>query len=485
EFNNYYKLDIGSIENNILVQRDGSLSGYIYPDLSQDINEIRIKAIDSVGNQSINDVRTIYLVKKNTQYAVLKPENLKVNANDLVNIKVKVNNVSKAKEVLFKYKIDANLAKIIDVTVLSENIGNISIEYSISMDSDNYQVVSGKIKLLESISGEKELVNIKLENNSLNLYNTEISLEGSTSYTNDSGKTIVLDTIFVKYTNALESVLAEILPYWGEGLTYKSYSNIVPSLGSNYDYSNIGLNIKVKDNKGKEYPIIYNNDVNKFIAVLPLKEDMYTLTYDMPGHFIIDRRFTIDRVDDFGGGYVESIEFERVLAGDINKDNVIDINDAIIIRDNYLSTLREADINYDIIVDMKDMNYIIQNYLTKNPNIIDSPEPVEEKDGEVLQDVINSLKKTTIVSTNSIMNLKGESTQTTVILTWNEPDVKIGLTGYIIYREGKEIVNLRAGTVSYIVEGLKPNTIYGFKVVVKYVNGNVSKAISINIRTKK
>ncbi|MEG1987517.1 MAG: fibronectin type III domain-containing protein, partial [Bacilli bacterium] len=82
-------------------------------------------------------------------------------------------------------------------------------------------------------------------------------------------------------------------------------------------------------------------------------------------------------------------------------------------------------------------------------------------------------------------NLKGEATSKTAQLTWEAPESKVGLVGYVIYKDGKELTTVDANTLSYTVEELRTNTNYGFKVACKYSNGEKSKPVSINIRTKK
>jgi len=78
----------------------------------------------------------------------------------------------------------------------------------------------------------------------------------------------------------------------------------------------------------------------------------------------------------------------------------------------------------------------------------------------------------------------GEITNNSVIIEWNAPEEKEGLVGYEIYKDGKLIAEVN-NTTSYKLEALKANTIYGFKVVSKYSNGQKSKPVSINTRTKK
>lgn len=82
-------------------------------------------------------------------------------------------------------------------------------------------------------------------------------------------------------------------------------------------------------------------------------------------------------------------------------------------------------------------------------------------------------------------NLKGEATSSTVKLTWEEPTSTIGLEEYIVYKDGKKLTTVDAGTTEFMVDGLRANTNYGFKITAKFINGEESKPISENIRTKK
>lgn len=84
-----------------------------------------------------------------------------------------------------------------------------------------------------------------------------------------------------------------------------------------------------------------------------------------------------------------------------------------------------------------------------------------------------------------IKNLRGVATKNEVKLTWDAPSSEVGLIGYVIYKDGKVFTEVPVGTTEFIVDGLRANTNYGFKVVTKYSNGEVSKPVSENVRTKK
>ncbi|MGL5381526.1 NPCBM/NEW2 domain-containing protein [Clostridium sp.] len=83
-------------------------------------------------------------------------------------------------------------------------------------------------------------------------------------------------------------------------------------------------------------------------------------------------------------------------------------------------------------------------------------------------------------------NLKSEEVSgTSIKLSWDEPDNILGLREYVVYKDGKEYETLPINTTEIVFDGLRINSIYGFKVVARYVNGNESKPVSINIRTSK
>ena len=97
-------------------------------------------------------------------------------------------------------------------------------------------------------------------------------------------------------------------------------------------------------------------------------------------------------------------------------------------------------------------------------------------EGDFLKDIIVS--KVSKFKTEEVTNNK-------VILTWEEPKNIVELVGYEIYKDDKFIGEVEKDTIRFIVEGLKENTIYRFKVISKYSNGQKSKPVSINARTKK
>ncbi|MGL5380204.1 fibronectin type III domain-containing protein, partial [Clostridium sp.] len=112
---------------------------------------------------------------------------------------------------------------------------------------------------------------------------------------------------------------------------------------------------------------------------------------------------------------------------------------------------------------------------------IESTETIEK----ALRDSIEALEVEIEIVVSKPLNLNGEVSSDEVILNWDEPKEATGLESYIVYMDGKVVAEIPATENTFTATKLKANTIYGFKVVSKYSNGEKSKPVSINIRTIK
>ncbi|USK36291.1 dockerin type I domain-containing protein [Bacillus sp. F19] len=85
----------------------------------------------------------------------------------------------------------------------------------------------------------------------------------------------------------------------------------------------------------------------------------------------------------------ESISYPTVLekAGDINKDNVVDIHDVILLEQYWGTNNRNADMNFDKTVDAKDFKLLEANYLKENDYILDTPTAVKEYNGKTIESI--------------------------------------------------------------------------------------------------
>jgi len=142
----------------------------------------------------------------------------------------------------------------------------------------------------------------------------------------------------------------------------------------------------------------------------------------------------------------------------------------------YLSTFSQ----YAARLDDDERTFFDVNYLTGPGNYSEFGIDFEER--------FSGLDKSEIaeIVVGKINNLKASNVdKNSITLNWNKPSTIVGLVEYIIYKDGKLVDKVDASTTSYNFTGLKTNSIYGFKVIGKYSNGEESKPVSINVRTKK
>lgn len=118
---------------------------------------------------------------------------------------------------------------------------------------------------------------------------------------------------------------------------------------------------------------------------------------------------------------------------------------------------------------------------------IDEIVQVEDKNKEKLQEAEKTKEEPKEVTTvtEKPINIQADTDSTSATISWEAPENTNGLAEYVIYKDGKTLETIDASNTSYKVEDLKANTIYGFKVASKDSNGEISKPVSVNVRTKK
>ena len=78
-------------------------------------------------------------------------------------------------------------------------------------------------------------------------------------------------------------------------------------------------------------------------------------------------------------------------AGDTNKDDVIDVLDALAVQTYWGTNKASADFNFDKVVDRKDMDYIVKNYGLQNPTVNKAPKAKKSYKGSTLESILEDL----------------------------------------------------------------------------------------------
>ncbi|MEH7451466.1 S8 family serine peptidase [Gottfriedia acidiceleris] len=341
--------------------------------------------------------KLLYYVKKGTPYGTALPNKQTVKAGETVTITLSMNNMANMKQAVYSF-VDPSLS----------NADLVSIKPHATLD--------GK-------------VDIKTVNTDVNIDGTMVkrtditaTLTGDTALTGLSGKVPMVDITYkvkdnsgsvspslaqfnVLYSNTDDTKKSSFgisLPYQVER-TYsfmKSWVN-AEAFGLQttdepltMDYIKAGAKVKITDEAGKEYPNTLGNDgfLWHLTSNLPVTDKPFTLEVDMPGHFTVKKIFTIGLKENGEvKPYSKALYYDRAPAGDVNKDNVIDVKDALYIQTYWETNKRAADINFDGVVNEKDMQYVINNYLMQNPWMDKAPKAEKKYKSQTLESIKSAL----------------------------------------------------------------------------------------------
>lgn len=137
-------------------------------------------------------------------------------------------------------------------------------------------------------------------------------------------------------------------------------------------------------------------------------------------------------------------------------------------------------------VNSSEVNIAYKNLSKKIDDIVKlNPEEKAKKAQEAKESEEAKKNENNVIVVKKPMNIKAESESTSINISWEAPENIVGLVEYIIYIDGKLLDTIDSSNTSYKVEDLRTNTIYGFRVVSKYSNGEISNPASVNARTKK
>ncbi|PGM55866.1 S8 family serine peptidase [Bacillus sp. AFS053548] len=342
--------------------------------------------------------KSLYYVKQGTPYGTAIADKQKVKAGETVTVTLSMNNMANMKQAVYSFYDQSLLnAELVSIKPNAALKGKVDIQ---TVDTD-VEVNGTKVKRTDitatligdeaqtGVSGKVPMVDItykvKGDSESASLGLAQFNV----SYTNTDSTTKSSFGISLPYQ--VERAYS-FMKSWVYGEAF-----MLPQLDepSTLDYVKAGAKVKVTDEAGKEYPNTFGSSSGfpwHFTSNLPLTDKPFTLEVDIPGHFTVKKTFTIGLKENGEvKPYSKALYYENAPAGDVNKDNVIDVKDALYIQTYWGTNKRAADINFDGVVDAKDMQYVINNYLMQNPWNDNSPKAATKYKSKTLDDVLVAL----------------------------------------------------------------------------------------------
>jgi len=395
----YYSYNSWLPNGNMTLDKDGNASDEIAL-LPNGILSVKFEGMDEATNGGMQ--KQYYFVNEHTPYISVEANHSTiynatiVKPGDTFTMTLNANNVSKLMKANYKFS-DAPSTKITNIALNPEA-----------------QKLGGTLDVKQTTSGSTISSDVTVKFNGTTGANGDIPM---LDLTIQIPTTIIpsLNSTFSRVTSTFTGV---------DNVTTNPFSNVSPigvlnnqteikgsifgeallnakgQFDTNRDYSTISPTISIVDHNGKEVKTNVINKTGQFdiLGLEPSKED-YTISEDIPGHFttyknfnIYDNNYGTLEGGPFGVYYtVGSDTVPTAIAGDVNKDDVIDVMDALAIQAYWGTNKRSADINFDGIVDAKDLAFVEKNYLMQNPWIAAPPKPVKKYKGSTLESVKSQL----------------------------------------------------------------------------------------------
>ncbi|MFF3024963.1 S8 family serine peptidase [Gottfriedia sp. NPDC057948] len=357
--------------------------------------QVSFYGMDAARNFTGNATNMLRLVfvDQNFPYYYLKANKQTVTTGDTVNYSVRSNNIKNLKTTKINFKVDPNLATIQNVTV------NDAVKQYGDAQVSVTSVPSGLSQLYTftfTYNGTKALPE------DLQLFNFDMkTAEKYTRSTPNDWYTMTASTI-----DQSNVVTNDVYAYMESYKIKNTYSKIDGALrlegttdpatgNTNYalDQSAIGAKVTVTSYDGKTIVQPSINKSGQFSAE-GLKADTkpYTYKVDVPGHFTMNKQVLLSdkvRGEELGKRY--NLSLLTAAAGDVNKDDVIDVLDALAVQTYWGTNKATADFNFDKVVDKKDMDFVVRNFGLQNPTVDEAPKPKTTYKGATLDSILTEL----------------------------------------------------------------------------------------------
>lgn len=378
------------------VDTNGQLEYDLPLDNRKDVITAYIDGLDAANNRKYR--KTVYFLKEGTAYYTAEMDKEVVRPGETVKYTITGQNLKNFKQVQFRPYIDPKQVEIIKVDVRPElsKYGTVDVKHDIRpvnggmYSNENYTLTMDGT---QEVTGDIPMVDIYLKVKEENQNDLTGFMSFASTIYDTTGKWVSPQPFFnyngIKVAQNKSIVSGNVI---SQGLLTETNA-----WNGALDYSKIGGKVKLEDSKGNIIEQNLNANSSYNIGNIPLTEKGYTVSIDVPGHFTYyDTVNTTTKKGDLLAGLNALVSDAYVIAGDVNKDNVIDVLDAEYMKTYWGTNKRAADINFDGVVNEKDMKLVKLNYLKQNSTLDylhpgTSPEAKKKFKGDTLESIMSEL----------------------------------------------------------------------------------------------
>lgn len=379
------------------VDENGKLKDEIPMKPNGTMLDFRLAGIDQATNSY--GQKQYYFVKDTTPYVYGQPNTEtrlnRVNAHigDTITVTLTANNMNKVKQAAYNFTTNTVDTNIVDIKLnpaaqaqggqlnaTTTNLSGTFVKSDVNVTFDGSKEVTGDIPMVDVTIKIPDMKDIKTISSFKTVTSTFTSVDNSVT---KPFTYIAPITILPNFASTLGYIRAEAFFTAG-------------GLMAPLDYPIVGANVTIQDSQGKQYQGTVNKLGQVYITGLPVTRDELIIIQDIPGHFTTYNKFTnaFNTMDDYIYGINKGIGVETIdtaIGGDVNKDNVIDIMDALAIQTDWGTNKRSADINFDGTVDAKDFAFVEKNFEMQNPTVDNAPKAAKTFKGKTLAAIKSAL----------------------------------------------------------------------------------------------
>ncbi|PEL13456.1 S8 family serine peptidase [Bacillus sp. AFS017336] len=384
--------------NPINTDKDGNYEDQILVNSQFQPLQVQFYGMDAAKNPSADasNMLKVVFVKDTYPYYYLKANKQSITTGDTVNYSVRSNNIKNLKTTKISLPVFTDQASIENVTVNDEVKKYGAAKVTVATSPTNWPNVQQftftfNYEGTKSLPEDLQLFNFDVK--TLNKYtvSTPFSwhLINSTTIDQSNVETSDVYTYMDGYkNNQTVSMLEGSLQVEG------AYDPTTGQLNNDLDQRMIDAKVTVSSYDEKsivEVPITNNNGAFEANGFNADKND-YTVRVDVPGHFTLYKQVNLS--NEVRGKLVGKdlqVNMPIAAAGDVNKDNVIDILDALAVQTYWGTNKASADFNFDKVVDKKDMDFIIKNFGLQNKTVQDVPKAKTSYKGATLDSILEML----------------------------------------------------------------------------------------------
>ncbi|NQD66613.1 S8 family serine peptidase [Bacillus haikouensis] len=350
---------------------------------SSSILQMQYLGADFAGNTAVPKV--VYYVKEGSQFVYAKPDKESYQMGDKITYTFYAHNLEKAHDFSMTFNYQNKFFDSIDFQLAEGLPEGSELKETTTTPGTTRSLIDIKIPG-DGVSGDVALFKVVADTNGNEFRNPYGSLFGAGAMKVNNGEAwiqtrIGLHPIYPSFSKVSAGYLG------AEGLAAED-GRFDPSI----DYTSVGATVQLKDSKGTVYPAAIGKDGVTDMGKLPVSEHIYTVIIDVPGHYTTYTPLEVGRTEN-GIDIGEHIGYTTAISkpGDINKDNTIDIHDAILLQEHWDTEYRNTDINFDGTTDKEDFKHLEKYYLTENDFVLDTPDPQSEANGKTIDTIKKEL----------------------------------------------------------------------------------------------